>query len=120
MEECGSVEAAKVFRAADTCAYWLSKRNRNCLTKPVIGEAYCQVHLERAGIAHQPTDDKDQIAGASEMHHQTDADKSDERPVPVAGRCNFWLARKRRYCKLVIPANAKFCVEHSVTAEVNI
>jgi hypothetical protein len=120
MAECGHGKAVKVSHTADICAFWLAKRKRNCQTKPVIGEAYCQIHLERAGIAHQLSDDKCQTADSSLIHSQIHPNTSDEKPAPDPGRCHFWLTRKRRYCKLVVPANTKFCVEHSVTAEVNI
>jgi CCCH zinc finger in TRM13 protein len=114
-----SVEANKISRMTDTCAYWLSKRNRYCLTKPVTGEAYCQVHLERAGIDHLPANDSCQTGDTSQPCHQTCSDESVERPVPTPGRCHFWLAKKRRYCKLLVSAEAEFCVEHSIALEVD-
>jgi len=106
-----------VPRSDVTCSYWLSKRKRHCLTKSVDGETYCQVHLDVVHVSKLPEvdiskNDTQLLSNKSEVHGNV------ERPELTPGRCQFWLAKKRRYCKLLISVDGNFCVEHSVAAEV--
>ncbi|KAI8925937.1 methyltransferase TRM13-domain-containing protein [Entophlyctis helioformis] len=46
------------------------------------------------------------IAGSIDQHGAA--------PAPPANGCYFWVANKRRYCKLLANAGRRFCVEHDV------
>ncbi len=43
----------------------------------------------------------------------TEANVSDKRCQPIEGRCQFFMERKRRFCRTVPPKDRKYCVEHS-------
>jgi CCCH zinc finger in TRM13 protein len=107
--------SAKILRSDITCSYWLSKRNRHCLTKSVDGETYCQVHLDVIRSSELSVGDSGLQVRLNESKVHVDV----ERPSPTPGRCQFWLPKKKRYCKLLTSVEGKFCVEHSVATEVN-
>ena len=48
-----------------------------------------------------------------EKRHRDRRNKKIPRPEPQEGRCNFYVERKRRYCKAIHANDKKFCVEHS-------
>ena len=81
------------------CAFWIEKKSRNCLTAPVNGYTFCQVHLDR-------TPD---LTRAKVAVSEVATDVSEDKKV----RCAFWVARKKRYCKCIPHKNSLFCVEHS-------
>lgn len=40
--------------------------------------------------------------------------ESDGVSAPLPGRCAFYVAKKKRYCKMVVGNGKKFCGEHAV------
>ena len=51
----------------------------------------------------------DQADTKSETKTAANIKKSD----PVEGRCQFFLERKKRYCRTIPPNESTYCVEHS-------
>jgi CCCH zinc finger in TRM13 protein len=117
------VRAAKLCRNTDmSCSYWLTKRNRYCLTKPIPGQIYCEVHLEfseklNAEINSRTDDTLHNVESGDKINRQCSVTEKNA-VLPTDGRCNFWLAKKRRFCKLFAAPDRQYCVEHSVTSSV--
>lgn len=90
----------------------------------MIGQAYCEVHLKFADAGKLPDVSTGIVESTSNDCLQKDEVSSctgeEKLPAPPEGRCHFWLARKRRFCKLLVIANEKFCVEHLATTEVRL
>lgn len=40
------------------------------------------------------------------------AEAADGVSAPLPGRCGFYVAKKKRYCKMVVGNGKKFCGEH--------
>ena len=95
-----SIDNKKLKLNSEFCAFWLEKKQRNCLTKPVEGFIFCQVHLDKTPNLEKVKKNELQI---------TQSNLNAQEKI----RCGFWVARKKRFCKCIPPQGATFCVEHA-------